>query len=340
MTANTAAERQTESSRNSRTMLCTLLTLLILSIAGCIETQPAASEVKVWGRRGIDEGRFHKPRAVAVDQDDRLFIVDMTGRIQVFDSEGKFIRSWRTPEVHMGKPCGLTISNDQLLMVADTHYHRILFYTPEGELLTDRTIGGVQGIDEGEFGYVTDVVQDSQDNYYVSEYGEFDRIQKFSPQGEFLLQWGGRGSDDGKFLRPQGLAVDENDHLWVADASNHRIQLFDATGDTAVHLKTWGDQGFATGQIRYPYDIVLHQGDVFVCEFGNHRVQRFTRDGKTKGTWGTPGRESGQMHQPWAATIDSADNLHVLDSYNHRVQSFNIRRWHWPTGETVEPEIP
>ena len=304
--------------------------LLLLLLTGCIESTSPTNSVKVWGRRGLDEGRFLKPRAIAIDQQDHLYIVDMTGRIQVYDEEQNFVTGWRTPKIKMGKPCGMTISNDNMLMVADTHYHRILFYSRDGELIPERTIGGTLGMGEGEFGYVTDVVQDSQNNYYVSEYGEFDRIQKFSPEGKFLFQWGGRGSKNSQFLRPQGLDVDEQDRIWVADACNHRIQVFDATGDSAVHVMTWGEHGRDAGQIRFPYDVVLCADEVYVCEFGNNRVQKFTRDGKPLGVWGMPGRGPGQMHQPWAMTIDQNQQMHILDSYNHRVQTVNYDDWHWP----------
>ncbi|MEM9413551.1 MAG: hypothetical protein AAGA30_20755, partial [Planctomycetota bacterium] len=181
----------------------------------------------------------------------------------------------------------------------------------------------------GEFGYVTDVVQDSKGNYYVSEYGDYDRIQKFSPDGEFLLQWGGRGSENGEFLRPQGLAVDELDRVWVADASNHRIQVFDANGEKAEFLFSWCSEGYGLGELRFPYDIIVEDQFVMVCEFGNHRVQKFDRDGKSIGSWGMPGREPGQMHQPWAAGIDKLGRLHVLDSYNHRIQTINYRKIDW-----------
>jgi hypothetical protein len=55
-------------------------------------------------------------------------------------------------------------------------------------------------------------------------------------------------------------------------------------------------------------------------EYGNHRVQKFTADGKSLGCWGGPGREPGQLHSPWALVIDSKDRVHVIDSENHRVQ--------------------
>ena len=164
--------------------------------------------------------------------------------------------------------------------MADTHYNRILHYTPTGELLANRTLGGRMGQGPGEFGLVSDVVRDTAHNFYVSEYGEFDRVQKFTPEGKFILQWGGHGTDPGQFMRPQHLEFDADGLLWVADACNHRIQVFDESGKL---IKRWGTEGSELGQMYYPYCIGLDgKGHIYVCEFGNHRVQKFTLDGKSR----------------------------------------------------------
>ena len=52
----------------------------------------------MWGSLGAGKGQFSKPRAIAIDDKDQLYIVDMTARIQVFDADGNFIRGWQTPE--------------------------------------------------------------------------------------------------------------------------------------------------------------------------------------------------------------------------------------------------
>lgn len=270
----------------------------------------------LWGRRGISEGRLQKPRAMAIDAEDRIYIVDMTARIQVFDTDGRFLHGWQTPDHENGKPTGLSIGIDGHVLVADTHYYQLLVYSPDGELI--RTIGGTPGELPGQFGLVTDAVQDSQGNYYIAEYGEYDRIQKFSPQGDFLLQWGGHGSEPGQFIRPQNLAIDSDDHVWVADACNHRIQIFDSEGKL---LDYWGTEGSQGGQLYYPYDLVFGEDDtLYICEYGNHRVQKFTRQGVPLGIWGTHGRGEGQMHNPWALVRDTRGRIHVLDTNNHRVQ--------------------
>ena len=175
------------------------------------------------------------------------------------------------------------------MLVADTHYFRVLIYSRVGELLEQ--IGGTEGPGPGEFGFVTDVVDDRFGNLYVSEYGEYDRIQKLAPDGTFLMQWGGHGSEPGQFLRPQHLEIDEQDHMWVCDACNHRIQVFDLEGNL---LDVWGTAGSEPGQLYYPYVLVFDdQQNVYICEYGNHRVQKFTRSGQPLGCWGSEGWRSG-----------------------------------------------
>lgn len=303
---------------------CVILGLTTLPFAMGRSASGVASgkPLQTFSEEGITPGRLQKPRAMAVDGNNNVYIVDMTARIQVFDRKGRFLRSWQTPESQNGRPTGLSIDRDGNLLVADTHYYRVLTYTPKGELLTEKTLGGTLGHAPGEFGLVTDAVQDSNGNYYVAEYGEYDRIQKFSADGEFQLQWGGHGEELGQFIRPQNLAIDDQDQIWVADACNHRIQVFDTNGKL---VRNWGVEGNDPGQLKYPYDLTLDgKGHVYICEFGNHRIQKFTVDGKLVGLWGNVGRDPGQLHNPWAMVRNSRGRLYVLDTYNHRVQILKL----------------
>ncbi len=299
-----------------RRVLLAASLLLVAACAGCEEEGAAARPQLVWGRKGISNGRLQKPRAMAIDAQDQLYIVDMTARIQVFTPDGEFLRVWQTPQHQNGRPTGLSFDRQGRLLVADTHYFQVLVYSPQGELLSK--LGGTQGHGPGEFGFVTDAVQDSQGNLYVSEYGEYDRIQKFTSDGKFILQWGGHGFDPGQFVRPQNMTIDEQDRIWVVDACNHRIQVFDTEGKL---LDVWGAEGSEPGQLYYPYDLTFDEhGDLYVCEYGNHRVQKFDRSGKSLGCWGRHGREPGELHHPWALVRDSQGRIHVLDTLNHRVQ--------------------
>ena len=72
--------------------------LLFAAAAGCDADENGIGRLDlIWGRHGISDGRFQKPRAMAIDAQDRVYVIDMTARIQVFDADGKFLRGWRTP---------------------------------------------------------------------------------------------------------------------------------------------------------------------------------------------------------------------------------------------------
>ncbi len=318
-----AAERRPPSGRNTWAVCLrrAAAAAVCCLAAGCERDWADAGRLdKVWGERGISEGRLQKPRAMAFAPEDEIYLVDMTARVQVFDTDGNYRRGWRMPDYQAGKPTGISIDRDGRVLVADTHYYRLMIYSPEGELL--KTIGGVNGYEPGQFGLVTDAVQDSEGNYYISEYGDNDRIQKFTPGGEFLLQWGGHGSKPGQFARPQNIEIDEEDRIWVADACNHRIQVFDTEGEL---LLIWGSRGAGPGELYYPYDLELGPDDtVYVCEYGNHRVQKLTRDGRSLGCWGREGGEPGELFNPWALALDHRGRLHVLDTNNHRVQRIEM----------------
>lgn len=294
---------------------------LTLAASGCAGSAGGASRaLAVWGQRGIAPGMLQKPRAMCIDADDLLYIVDITARIQVFDGRGKFLRGWRTPESKNGRPTGMSIING-MLYVADTHYFRVLVYTLDGKLREDLSFGEA-GQEPGNLGWTTDVVRDSTGNLYVSEYGEHDRIQKFTPEGQYLLTWGTHGTEPGQFMRPQNLWVDQDDRIWVCDAGNHRLQVFDTQGQ---FLFAWGQEGIEPGQLSYPYCMWIdRQGNVLVCEYGNSRVQKFDQQGHSLAIWGSQGRQAGQLYNPWAIVQDSHQNTFVLDSYNHRVQKFRI----------------
>jgi DNA-binding beta-propeller fold protein YncE len=208
------------------------------------------------------------------------------------------------------------------VLVADTHFYRVLVYNTSGELLFQ--IGdGVQGTTPGRFGYPTDVVIDKAGNFYVSEYGENDRVQVFSPDGKtWLREWGGHGYAPSEFLRPRALAIDDQDRIYVADSCNHRIQVFDTQGKL---LSVWGTRGSRPGQMSYPYDLSIGPDkNLYVCEYGNARVQKFTLDGKSLGVWGAPGRDPGELNNPWALAVDHQGEVSVIDSNNHRVQRFRL----------------
>jgi DNA-binding beta-propeller fold protein YncE len=269
----------------------------------------------------VQDGDLVRPRAIAIDSKDRLFIVDYTARIQVYDRDGNYLgHTWTTPDYRNGRPSGLSIDRDDNLIVSDSHYHCFRIYNAKGEEL--HRFGGEGGTAPGQLGYVSDVVQDEDRNYYVAEFGENQRISKFDGEGHFLTCWGSPGTEPGQFGRARALALGPDGLLYVADACNHRIQVFTRCGELVGY---WGEPGQAPGQLSYPYDLAFNAaGDLYVVEYGNHRVQKFTAKGVSLGCWGGPGQTPGRMRCPWALAVDSRGRVHVLDSDNHRVQRIKL----------------
>jgi hypothetical protein len=292
-----------------------VLSLLLLAGCGGPRTEPEL----VWGRRGVQGGDLVKPRAVAIDAKDRLYLVDWTARIQVYDRDGQFLgHTWTTPDYRNGRPSGLSIDRDGNLLVSDSHYHCLRIYSPEGKLL--RTLGGEAGTGPGQLSYVSDALQDEDGFYYIAEFGENQRITKLDAAGKFVMCWGSPGSEPGQFARIRALALGPDGYLYAADACNHRIQVFTRTGQL---VRMWGTPGNLPGQLSYPYDLAFAPGPnryLYVVEYGNCRVQKFTPEGESLGCWGGPGREPGRLCSPWALVVDSRGRVHVIDSENHRVQ--------------------
>ena len=85
----------------------------------------------------------------------------------------------------------------------------------------------------------------------------------------------------------------------------------------------WGDLGAEAGQFDTPVAIAAGGGLVYVADFGNHRIQKFTRDGAYVSQWGTQGSADGQFRGPSGIAVDLRGDVYVTDFYNHRIQRFS-----------------
>jgi ABC-type Fe3+ transport system permease subunit/sugar lactone lactonase YvrE len=303
-------------SRTPHAFIPVLIAALLVTTGCSRSSQPDA----IWLETGASAGQVVYPRGITYSPtDDTFFIVDRMARIQHFDRNGKYLNGWRLPAFTYGKPVGLSVGPDHNLYVPDTHYHRVLVYSPQGELLRK---WGEQGTGPGQFIYPTDVAFDDKGNLFVSEYGDHDRVQVFDPQGHFLYQFGKFGQGDGEFSRPQSMLIDQ-ELVYITDACNHRICVFKTDG---TWVRNMGHLGSAPGEFRFPYGLDEDRyGNLIICEFGNNRVQRIDKaTGQPRGTWGSGGREEGQLAYPWGVIVDKKDRVIVVDSGNNRLQVFGF----------------
>ena len=113
-------------------------------------------------------------------------------------------------------------------MVADAYNDRIQVFSSDGTFL--RKWGGplatnIPGSAHGWFSVATAVAVDPDGNIFVADFYNH-RIQKFTPEGEFLVAFGSQGIGPGQFERPTDMAFDEEGNVYVVDFGNNRIQKF------------------------------------------------------------------------------------------------------------------
>lgn len=256
------------------------------------------------------------PRGMTFSPSGELFILDNAGRVVVEDAEGTVLRKWWMPEYDVGKPEGAWVLHDGRIAVADTHYHRIVFFNEAGEVLG--TLGEF-GREPGQFIYTVAVTQDPEGFLYVAEYGGNDRVQKFTADGEYVLGFGEIGTDPGQFQRPSGVVWDDGT-VYVADAINNRIQAFQDDG-TFVGIVADAE----TSGLYYPYDLAKGpDGTLYVAEYGAGRISRLSRDGQVLGRYGREGRRLGELWTPWGIAVSHDGRIAIADTGNRRIVELRL----------------
>lgn len=149
----------------------------------------------------------------------------------------------------------------------------------------------------------------------------YGKLRAPKPPLDALLSFGTPGTGDGQFADPAAIALDSAGNIWVADASNNRVQKFNPAGTLLLKFGTYGT---ANGQFNNPQGIACDSADnVYVTDRDNNRVQKFNSAGTYTTKWGTAGTGNGQFNAAWGIAIDSSNNVYVGDFINNRVQRFN-----------------
>jgi len=242
--------------------------------------------------------------------------------IFIFDSKsGELIDYFGDNEFIM--PHGLSIDLENNIWITDVGAHQVKKYSPEGNLLL--TLGryreSSQGIDH--FARPTDISFDSNGNIYVSDGYWNTRVIKFSKKGTFISQWGDPGNQPGQFNLPHGISIDQNDHVYVADRTNSRIQIFDDQGkfinkvdgdqigrpfgvstlNQLIYIIDGGDQPSNTRSYVY----ILHRNDRKV-------IDKFDASFKID--------ESNLGHD---IAVDSNGSIYIADAWANSLRKFELK---------------
>ena len=137
-----------------------------------------------------------------------------------------------------------------------------------------------------------------------------------------VLQFGSKGSGDGQFNYPYGVACNSRGDVIVAEGSNHRVQVFDKAGK---FLFKFGSKGNGNGQFSSPWGVTVDQRNkqIVVSDTNNHRIQVFDEKGGFLRAFGSSGEGNGQLSSPHTGVVDSQGNYFVAEYSNHRVSVFD-----------------
>jgi uncharacterized protein (TIGR03663 family) len=151
-------------------------------------------------------------------------------------------------------------------------------------------------------------------------------VEPPKPDKEGRLTIGGYGAGQGLFVKPAGLAVDQEGNLYVADSGNNRVQKFSPDG---IFLAEVGGAGSGNGQFNEPWGVAVDaQGNVYVADTWNHRIQKFDKDLKYVTQWGSPTSDlknprPGEFWGPRDVAVDAEGNVWVADTGTSRVLKFD-----------------
>ena len=271
--------------------------------------------VLCFGKEGKDDGMFRYSRGVAVTDKDEIVVADeWNHRVQVFDSNGTFLRSFGHQGKNAGQfnfPEGLAINKDGNIFLADRSNHRVQIFSREETYLG--SFGGSGSLDN-QLSNPRGLSLDRTGNIIVADAGN-KLIKIFTPDGRFVMKIGSPGS-----LSNPAHCVQCGEYFIVSDHSEHCIRVFNREG----HFQyKFGMKGQGDGEFNYPgYLLVNESQHLFVCDRKNHRVQVFELNGKFIGKFGTEGSKLGEFNQPLSVAMLSNGRIVVSDEFNHRIQTF------------------
>jgi hypothetical protein len=251
-----------------------------------------------WGKLGNGNGEFNNPGDIFVISDDlvtgrssssSVFVTDTyNSRIQVFDTQGNFKRSWGTEGSDIGefnKPGGIFVLKDSSLsgrsssssvFVTDTYNSRIQVFDTQGNYITSF---GELGTGAGQLDRPSSVFviasdkatsRSSSSSVFVTDTYN-SRIQVFDTQGNYITSFG-----EGTLDEPRGIYINNNDTVFITDSGNNQIHMFETDGE---YIESFSTQGSDIGELSSPSDLYGTPDDsLYIVDTGNDRIQKFIKN--------------------------------------------------------------
>jgi tetratricopeptide (TPR) repeat protein len=188
-----------------------------------------------WGSKETGDGQFNYPSGIAVNSLGFVYVIDRGNRqVQYFTPSGEFIGKWGsigTGDGRFNDPSGIAINPSGYIYVTDGN--RIQYFTPSGEFIGK---WGSKGTGDGQFNYIRGITVNSLGYVYVYDVPQewnfqsfsiyYDRIQFFTPTGEFVGKCGNWKVTGNSWKGYALITTDWSDYLYKFDKACGQVQVF------------------------------------------------------------------------------------------------------------------
>jgi len=215
-------------------------------------------------------------------------------------------------------PCGIDYNLDKnLLFIADKNNMTTLTF--KLDIISSWRLPSDSGVLRG--------LKFNNDILYLTTYGVHN-IFLCHQDGRLFQKWGSQvGSSNELYYNPSGLTVN-NKYVYICDSTNRRIKI--VRKDNGQFINKWGNiDGVAStkiGEFKEPFIIYHHVSEDIFYVGDYYSCQLFLSDGSCLQRIGDieQGRMMNQFDEVWGISIYD-NQLFINDSYNHRIQIFNVK---------------
>ena len=266
---------------------------------------------------GSGNDELLEPSDLTTDGSGNVWVADTENdRLEEFNAKGEFVKVVAT----VAAPYGVAVDSKGDVWTTETGEDRVAEFSSEGKLMKSF---GSAGSGNGQFNAPEGLAVSKGGGVYVADRGN-KRIEVFSAEGKYLSSL---GAGTGKLKSPTGVAFDSHGNLWVTESEAGRVVEFVEGNELEVH--SWGESGSGPGQLSFAYRLTVGpEGDIWIAEWGNNRVQVFAPSGEYLYGFGTYGSGEGQFFHARGISIYGT-TAYVLDSGEWWRNTGNARVEKW-----------
>lgn len=306
--------------------------------------------VEGWFKTGIDRWD-QPPTAVTVDNPDRLIVLvsnqlrtqpnslmynadgtvleersttsekpdsekNHEHQFLVVNGDGQVIEDWSQWDDLFVLPHNVEINPydpERHIWVVDLG-HQVFKFTNDGkELVMHLGEKNVTGWSETHFNMPSSLAFLPDGSFLVADGYVNGRIAKFDKDGNYVSEFGSKGSGPGQFDLVHSITQDAEGRIYAADRRNNRIQVFDKDGN---FIEEWKNVGSPTRLV------ITEDQSLWMSDAIHNRIAKFNLNGELQTYWGTTGSDPGSFDNLHNFDVDANGNLFIADAWNNRIQKF------------------